>query len=125
MSKKLVFVVAYEGYQATEYDVPKEILEKHGYEITTASMPKGFAIAHDGTTTHVDYLVEQIKPVDYDGLVVIGGPGVPDHLYADPVYHVVQEFNMHEKMLAGICHGVRVLAQAGALITRTVTGWNG
>lgn len=124
-SKKVAFIVAFEGYEPTEYTVPKKVLEKAGFQVVTASIKAGFAVAKDGSTTKVDKLVAQLNPADYEALVVVGGPGVPDDLETNAVYEVVQKFNMAGKRLAGICHGTRVLANAGALVTVNATGWNG
>ncbi len=125
MKKKVVFLISYEGYHPVEYEVPKKLLEKNGYEVITASTQPGFAIAKDGTSTRVDKLVTELDPAEYDGLVIIGGPGVPDDLYDDKVYRAIQDANIANKILGAICLGTRVLAKAGALSSRTATGWNG
>lgn len=125
MDKKVIFIVAFEGYNQTEYEKPKKILQDAGIQVITASTKPGFALAKDGSTAKVDLLIDKIDPAAYDGVFVIGGPGVPDSLYNDAVYSIIQQFNMAGKPIGAICHGTRVLAKAGALVSRNATGWNG
>jgi len=125
MTKRVVFVVAHEGYHPLEYGIPKKMLQENGYTVITASNEPGFAIAKDGSSTKVDCLIEDLKPVDYDALYIIGGPGAEEALDNQIMYEVVQEANMAQKHLGAICYSPRILAKAGALITVTATGWNG
>ncbi len=123
MAKKVVFIVAFEGYNSIEYETPKKMLEKEGIKVVTASTKLGHALSSDGKTIKIDQIVSQLQPEHYDGLVVIGGSGTHG-LYNDAVYEAIQNFNMAGKVIGGICHGTRVLAKAGALVSRNATGWN-
>lgn len=57
----------------------------------------------------------QIKPEDYDALVIPGGRA-PEYirLNAD-VIRMVQHFDQAKKPIAAICHGAQLLAAAGVL----------
>ena len=52
--KKAVMIIAFRDFRDKEYFVPKEILEKAGIEVKTASNKKGTAIGADGGDTEVD-----------------------------------------------------------------------
>ena len=92
-NKKIVMIIAFRDFRDEEYFVPKEILEKAGAEIKTASNRIGTAIGTDGGNVKVDLLVSEINPAEladlqskssrdsiqsissFDAVVFIGGPG--------------------------------------------------
>lgn len=125
MEKKVVFVIAHEGFQATEYRVPKTILEQAGIEVITASDLNTSARAHDGSKVPVDILIQAIHEPDYEAIVFVGGPGALQHLDNDLSYRKIQDFIEADKVAAAICISTRILAKAGALAVKRATGWNG
>jgi len=57
----------------------------------------------------------EVKPEDYDGLVIPGGRA-PEYIRLDEkVLQMVKHFTDSEKPIAAICHGPQVLAAAGLL----------
>jgi len=125
MHKKVALVVAFNGYQQIEYLVPKKILEHAKYTVITASDKMGSAIAKDGSTTKVDKLFTDLDVATLDGLVLIGGPGAQEHLDTDTLYALVQKAVMADKIVGAICYATRILAKAGALVSKKATGWDG
>lgn len=73
-----------------------------------------------------DRTADQIKTTDYDAVFIPGGAWNPDNLRADKdVIKFIQEFNKSGKLIAAICHAPVVLASAGILKGRKLTGyWN-
>ena len=58
---------------------------------------------------------EQIKPEEYDALVIPGGRA-PEYIRLNPrVLEIVRHFAAAKKPIAAICHGAQVLAAAGVL----------
>jgi len=58
---------------------------------------------------------DQIKPEDYDALVIPGGRA-PEYIRLNPrVLEIVRHFAKANKPIAAICHGAQVLAAAGVL----------
>ncbi len=58
-----------------------------------------------------------IKPQDYDGLVIPGGRA-PEYLRLNPkVLDIVRHFSQADKPIAALCHGPQILAAA-----RVITG---
>ena len=125
MEKPVIFVVASEGYQPIEYQVPKQLLEKAGYEVLTASDALGTAKAKDGSETKIDMLVQNIPSSDCIGVFFIGGPGALEHLDNDVSYKLIHTINEEKKPLGAICVSTRILAKAGVLKNKSATGWNG
>jgi protease I len=58
---------------------------------------------------------EEVRPDDYDALVIPGGRA-PEYLRLNPrVLEIVQSFDKARKPIAAICHGPQILAAAGVL----------
>src|SRR5271157_1297761 len=58
---------------------------------------------------------DEVKPEDYDALVIPGGRA-PEYIRLNPrVLEIVRHFASAKKPIAAICHGAQVLAAAGVL----------
>lgn len=65
----------------------------------------------------------EVKPEDYDALVLPGGRA-PEYLRLnDHVLAIVRHFADAEKPIAAICHGLQILAAAGVLAGRTCSAY--
>jgi protease I len=122
--KKAVMIIAFREFRDVEYFVPKEILEKAGIEVKTASNKMGTAIGADGGDTNVDLLVSQINVSDFDAIIFVGGPGCLDALDNEDSYKVAKEAVSQNKVLAAICISPVILAKAGVLKGKRATVWN-
>ena len=66
---------------------------------------------------------DEIKPQDYDALVLPGGRA-PEYLRLTPrVLEVTRHFADSGKPIAAICHGLQILSAAGVLKGRTCTAY--
>lgn len=66
---------------------------------------------------------DEVRPEDYDALVVPGGRA-PEYLRMNPrVISVVQHFANADKPIAAICHGAQLLAAAGVIRGRRVSAY--
>ena len=64
-----------------------------------------------------------VKPQDYDALVVPGGRS-PEYLRMNKqVIALVQHFSRENKPIAAICHGAQLLAAAGVIRGRRVSAY--
>lgn len=122
--KNIAFLIAFRDFRDEEYFKPKEILEKAGAEIKTASTQIGLAVGADGGEVEVDLLIENLDPVDFDALVFIGGPGCLKYLDNENSYQVAKETVAQGKVLAAICISPTILAKAGVLEGRRATVWS-
>lgn len=125
ITKKVLLVIASQGYQPVEYAVPKNLLEQAGFTVDTASDAVGIATAKDNTTTTSDILIRDAQLNDYDGLFFIGGPGALDHLDNDTSYDLISKFAKAKKPIGAICISTRIFAHAGVLKNKQATGWDG
>lgn len=66
---------------------------------------------------------DEVRPEDYDALVIPGGRA-PEYIRLNPdVLRIARHFADADKPIAAVCHGLQVLAAAGALKGRTCTGY--
>jgi protease I len=121
MAKKAVMIIAFEMFRDEEYAEPKAILEKNGFQVTTASSKIGTATGRFGLKAKVDITLNQLKAEDYDAILFIGGPGSHGY-YQDPLAHrIAQEAVKQGKLLGAICAAPGILANAGVLKGRKAT----
>ena len=71
----------------------------------------------------LNYTFDNVKPEEYDALVIPGGRG-PEYIRLNPrVLEIVRHFFKANKPVASICHGAQVLAAAGVIKGRRVSAY--
>jgi protease I len=76
-----------------------------------------------GHDFRVNATFDEIKPQDYDALVIPGGRA-PEYLRLTPrVLEVTRHFADSNKPIAAICHGPQILSAAGVLKGRTCSAY--
>jgi protease I len=76
-----------------------------------------------GHDFRVNATFDDVKPQDYDALVIPGGRA-PEYLRLTPrVLDIARHFADAGKPIAAICHGLQILSAAGALRGRTCTAY--
>lgn len=126
-NKKILIIIAFNGFKDEEYFVPKEIFEKAGLEVVTASTQTGIAHGADGGETEVQLSVETIHELplqEYCAVIFIGGPGMARDLDNQDFQKLAQEAANQNKILAGICIAPAMLAKAGVLQSKNATVWS-
>ena len=124
--KNVLLVVAHQDFQPVEYRVPKDILQASGIQVKTASDNPGVAISTiTGEKATVDLVLEEVRVEDFDGIFFVGGPGAAEFLNNDRSYRIIREVAASGKKWGAICISPRILAAAGVLKNRKVTGWDG
>lgn len=125
LMKKVLFIIAHEGYQPTEYGIPKKLLEDAGFSVITASDDGGTALATDETKTPVDLLIQDVTVTEYDGVFLVGGAGALEHIDTPITHAIINAAVKERKAVGAICISTRILAAAGILKDCKATGWNG
>jgi protease I len=132
MSKKIngkkVAILATDGYEQVELTDPRKNLEEAGAKVDVISIKKGEIKGWDhtdwGESVKVDHLVNEVKPADYDALVLPGGQINPDQLRTDKnAVAFIKQFVESGKPVAAICHGPWGLVEADVVNGKTVTSW--
>jgi protease I len=128
ISGKKVAILATDGYEQAELTDPKKNLEQAGATVDVISIKSGKIKGWDktdwGKSVKVDHLVSDVKPADYDALVLPGGQMNPDKLRTDQnAVNFIKQFVESGKPVAAICHGPWGLVEAGVVQGKTVTSW--
>lgn len=123
--KKILFIIAKEGFREEEFFVPAEILRKAGHQILTASDGNSdeMAIGADGDEAKIDFNFGEINPEDFNLIIFVGGPGALKHLDNETGYKIAKKTVAEGGKLAAICIAPIILAKAGVLMGRRATAW--
>ena len=122
--KKVLFIVAFDGFQQIEYAVPRKLLIDAGCDVITASNKAGVAIAKDGSSAKVNITLREVHVPDYAGIIFVGGPGTMENLDTGESYTIAREAYEMKIPIGAICLATRVLVNSGVLRGKKATGWN-
>ena len=134
MSAKKILMLVGDFVEDYEAMVPYQILTMVGHTVHTDCPGKkaGETVrtaVHDfvGDQTYAELpghrfavtaTFEEVRPGDYDALVIPGGRA-PEYLRLNSrVIELVQSFDKARKPIAAVCHGPQILAAAGVLKDR-------
>ncbi len=123
-----VAILATDGVEQIELEEPRKALDAAG-AVTHLIAPQDGSIQamnHDekGARIPVDRKLADVRPSEYDALLLPGGVANPDQLRTDErAVQFVREFMLAEKPVAAICHAPWMLVEANAVAGRTLTSW--
>lgn len=125
---KRIAILAADGFEESELQSPKEAIEKQGWSAEIVSLKSGTIKAWSnnnwGKEYPVDNIIDDVKPSEYDGLLIPGGVINPDKLRKEEkVLEFVRGFFDENKPVAAICHGPQVLISAGVVRGREMTSF--
>jgi protease I len=125
---KRIAIIAADQVEEVELVEPRRALEDAGAQTELISMEAGeipgvnhfeYASKH-----HVDRVVADADPADYDALMIPGGVGNADLIRGDAdMVEFTRAFFAQGKPVAVICHGLWPLIDAGVAQGRTLTSW--
>ena len=121
--KKILMVIAQQNFRDEEYEVPKEIFEKAGFEVKTVAERRGEAIGKLGARAWVDFPFAEANIHNFDAVVFVGGPGAADYFNDNEAHNLAREAVQENKLLAAICIAPSILANAGLLENKRVTAF--
>jgi len=133
-----VLIAVGDAVEAQEIFYPYYRLKEEGHDVKVAAPSKKplFTVVHDfepGIETYtekpgyrfgwVDLTFEEVKPEDYDGLIIPGGRA-PEYIRTSPHFpRIVKHFFEKNKPVAAICHGPLVLTAYGLVKGRKLTAY--
>jgi protease I len=129
LSGKKILILATDGFEQSELEVPRDTLKDAGATVHVASPESGEIKGWDktdwGRTVKVDRKLKDVAADDYDAIVLPGGQINPDILRADPAaVALIREFYNQKKVVAAICHAPWLLIEASVIKGRKVTSYN-
>jgi protease I len=123
-----VAILVTDGFEQDELLHPRKALDQAGAETKVVS-PKdetvrGWKYTDWGATITVDERLNEVKPEQFDALLLPGGVMNPDKLRMDPkAVAFVKSFFDSGKPVAAICHGPWMVIEAGAARGRKIASW--
>jgi len=140
MARPKILIIAGDAVESLEIFYPYFRLKEEGFEVDVASPSKKDlrTVVHDfepGWETYSEkpgYLFKwvtktlaEVKPEEYDGLVIPGGR-MPEYVRvaaSEDVKRIVRHFFERNKPVAAICHAPQILAAAGVIKGRKMTSY--
>ena len=128
--KRVLMVVAPEGYKEDELSVPSGIFKELGAEVVVASTRTctGIARGMSGGEVAVNLSIGDVNlselESEYDAIVIVGGVGSMRYLWDDSdLRNMVRVAYDSHKTVAAICLSPVVLARAGILQDKECTAF--
>jgi protease I len=126
--KRIAFLVAQEGIEEVELTEPWKAVTQAGGspELIAPKAGEVQAMNHLDKASRfpVDRTLDQVRPQEYDGVVLPGGVANPDQLRMEErAVRFLREFFAEGKPVGVICHGPWTLVEADLLRGRTITSW--
>jgi len=113
-AKRVVFVIAPEGFNDHELLHPKGIVESEGIDVIVASTILGRCRGMRGAVVESATMIEEIDPSDYDGIVAVGGHGALRYLSDnESLINLFRRFNEQGKLVSAIGRARHALHNAG------------
>src|SRR6056297_3437972 len=125
---KNILIIATNGFEQSELEQPKKLIEEAGAKTVVASLETGEIKGWDGgdwgNSVAVETTVDQVNAGDFDALLLPGGQINPDILRMnDTVIDLIKQFDKQGKPIAAICHAPWLLIEAGLVDGKVVTAW--
>lgn len=123
-----ILIMATDGFEQSELEVPLTRLRKAGAEVEIASIETGDITGWDkddwGDEVAVDLKIAEVTVDNYDALVLPGGQINPDLLRVEEdAISLIQAFAAAGKPVAAICHAPWLLIEAGLAKGRRLTSY--
>jgi protease I len=127
MSKKIkALILTANKFEDFELFFPYFRLLEEGIEVDVAGPSKGHIEGEHGYELELEKTFDDIKPEDYDLLVIPGGSpdGAPSVVRRDlRAQAIAKSFFKSNKPVSSICHGPWLLASAGLVNGRRLTSF--
>lgn len=128
MNGKRIAILATNGFEQSELEVPLQKLREAGATVEVVSPESGEIRGWEkkdwGRPVKVDKALSSAKSADYDALVLPGGQMNPDTLRANPdALAFIRAFNGEKKVIAAICHAPWLLIETDIAGGRNMTGY--
>ena len=128
MKGKKVAILATNGFEQSELEVPRDRLKEHGATVHVVSPESseivGWQKGDWGRAVPVDVPLGQAKADDYDAIVLPGGQINPDLLRInETALKFIKAFFDQKKVIAAVCHAPWLLIETGIIKGRKATSY--
>ena len=123
-----VAILATNGFEQAELEVPRDRLEQAGAVVEIVSPEKaeirGWETKDWGRAVPVDRNLDDAKADDYEALVLPGGQINPDLLRVNAkALDFIRAFDKQNKTIAAVCHAPWLLIETGLAKGRKATSY--
>src|ERR1700742_1031644 len=128
LSGKKIVILATNGFEQSELEVPREKLKAAGATVDVVSLASGEIKGWDkkdwGRPVKVDKTLDQVSASDYDAIVLPGGQINPDLLRVEPkALQLIKDIFNQKKIVAAVCHAPWLLIETGIAKGRKMTAF--
>jgi len=119
--KKILMIVASNGYRDEELDVPRKFFRSKGIDVAVASSSTIEARGMLGGSVKPSIALRDVRVNNYDAIIFVGGTGSSEY-WNDPTAHkIVKDTLAQGKVIAAICIAPVTLALSGILKGKKAT----
>ena len=128
LTGKKIAILATNGFEQAELEVPLERLKKAGATVDVISLAAGEIKGWDkkdwGRPVKVDKTLDEASAADYDAIVLPGGQINPDLLRVEPkALKFIKDIFDAKKVVAAVCHAPWLLIETGIARGRKMTSF--
>lgn len=125
---KRILILATNGFEQSELEVPRDRLTEAGAEVHIASPEPGVIRGWDtddwGQAVQVDVALAAVNESEYDAIVLPGGQINPDLLRVnEDALALIKGFYNAGKTVAAVCHAPWLLIETGIAKNRKMTSF--
>lgn len=118
-----VLILSADGFEDLELFVPLYRFLEEGFEVDIASVGKGVIKGKHGYQIEATLAIHEVRPGDYDVLVLPGGTAPEEIRWRREAIDVVRYFFDRQLPVAALCHGPLILVSAGVMEGRRATAY--
>jgi protease I len=128
LNGKKIAILATNGFEQAELEVPRDRLSKAGATVDVVSLASGEIKGWDkkdwGRPVKVDKTLDEVSAGDYDAIVLPGGQINPDLLRVEPkALKFIKDIFDAKKVVAAVCHAPWLLIETGIAKGRRMTSF--
>ena len=120
--KPVLMLLAASSYREEEYLAARRALEQRGNRVLVASTVKKDAVGTNGNSIDPDLMIDDVRPEDYAGVVIIGGHGASQFWHDVKAHKIIRKLFDSGQIVAAIDRAPVALGVAGILKGKRVTG---
>jgi protease I len=122
VKKKVLMVIAQEKFRDEELATPRKVFLNNGFSVVIGSESLEEAVGKLGARVKPDVEISKVNFLDFDAVVVVGGPGSRDYLWDNNILHKgLVDLCAEGRVVSAICISPVVLARAGVLKGKSAT----
>ena len=128
LSGKKIAILATNGFEQSELEVPRDRLKSAGATVDIISLAHGEIKGWDekdwGRAVAVDKTLDEVTAHNYDAIVLPGGQINPDLLRVEPkALKFIKDIFEAKKVVAAVCHAPWLLIETGIAKGRKMTSF--